>query len=69
MRKQLISFAQVIKFCKISSSRRDFNPKPPPCLTPIGISVREGILLVGGKIALNITICSKNEQSTLKLTF
>ena len=28
MRKQLISFAQVIKFCKISSSRGGFNPKP-----------------------------------------
>jgi len=27
MRKQLISFAQVIKFCKISRSRGVFNPK------------------------------------------
>jgi len=34
MRKQLISFAQVIKFCKISSSRVFFNPKPPPCVRP-----------------------------------
>jgi len=30
MRKQLISFALVIKFCKISSSRRGgLTPKPP----------------------------------------
>jgi len=27
MRKQLISFAQVIKFCKVSYSRGGFNPK------------------------------------------
>ena len=33
MRKQLISFAQVIKFCKISSSRGLFNP--PPLRTPL----------------------------------
>ena len=30
MWKQLISVAQVIKFCKISSSRGGFNPKPTP---------------------------------------
>jgi len=30
MRKQLISFAQVIKFCKISCSRGGFNHNPPP---------------------------------------
>jgi len=29
MRKQLISFAQVIKFCKISSSRGGLTPKAP----------------------------------------
>jgi len=29
MQKQLIPFAQVMKFCKISSSRWGFNPKPP----------------------------------------
>jgi len=29
MRKQLIPFVQVIKFCKISSSRRGFNPVRP----------------------------------------
>jgi len=35
MRKQLISFAQVIKFCKISSSRGGFNPNPnSPCVRP-----------------------------------
>jgi len=35
MRKQLISFAQVIKFCKISSSRGGgFNPKTLPCVRP-----------------------------------
>jgi len=34
MRKQLISFAQVIKFCKISSSRGGFNPNNPPCVRP-----------------------------------
>jgi len=35
MRKQLISFAQVIKFCKISSSRGGgFTPKPRPCVRP-----------------------------------
>jgi len=36
MRKQLISFGQVIKFCKISSARgKGFNPKPPsPCVRP-----------------------------------
>jgi len=28
MRKQLILFAQVIKFCKISSSRGGVNPNP-----------------------------------------
>jgi len=28
MRKQLISFAQVVKFSKISSSRGGFNPNP-----------------------------------------
>jgi len=28
MRKQLISFVQVIKFCKISSSRGGFHPNP-----------------------------------------
>jgi len=35
MRKQLISFAQVIRFCKISSSWGGVNPTPPcvrPCL-------------------------------------
>jgi len=30
MRKQLILFAQVIKFCKISSSRGGVNPNPNP---------------------------------------
>ena len=35
MRKHLIPFTQVIKFCKISSSRRaGFNPNPPPCVRP-----------------------------------
>ena len=36
MRKQLIPFTQVIKFCEISSSRREgFNPNPPtPCVRP-----------------------------------
>jgi len=29
MQKQLISFAQLIKFCKISSSRWGFNPNTP----------------------------------------
>jgi len=33
MRKQLITFAQVIKFCKISSSRGNFNPNSP-CVRP-----------------------------------
>jgi len=31
--------------------------------------VREGILLGGGKNALKITICHKNKQFALKLTF
>ena len=35
MRKQLISLAQVIKFCKISSSRVFFNPNPPLLRTPL----------------------------------
>jgi len=35
-----------------------------------GIGVREGILLVGWKkFALKITICPKNRQLALKLTF
>jgi len=34
MRKQLISFAQVINLCKISSSRGRVNPKNPRCVRP-----------------------------------
>ena len=36
-----------------------------------GIGVREGILLGGGRkeFALKITICPKNKQFALKLTF
>jgi len=37
---------------------------------PIDIGVREGILLGGRKkFALKITICPKNKQLALKLTF
>jgi len=36
MRKQLISFAQVIKFCKISRSRGFLTPKPP-LRTPLAV--------------------------------
>jgi len=33
MQKPLISFVQVISFCKMSSSR-GFIAKPPPCVRP-----------------------------------
>jgi len=42
MRKHLISFAQVIKFCKISSSRGGFNPKTTPLRTPLVSSDCDG---------------------------
>jgi len=39
--------------------------------TYVHLGVREGILLGGGrkKFALKITVCSKNRQLALKLTF
>ena len=39
MRKQSISFAQVIKFCKISSPRGGFNTKNHPLRTPLPLNI------------------------------
>jgi len=52
MRKQLISFVQVIKFCKISSSRGGVQPQPPLAYA-LGWSN-------ASKIGINITNCYQN---------
>jgi len=55
MQKQVISFAQVINFCKISSARGVFNPETPlrtpllmfpPLPAEVGCESREQIVLL-----------------------
>ena len=59
MRKQLISFAQVRKFCKISSSRGGFNPKSHPLRTPLLIV---GVFRGCGGLRTGRRCCSTNQE-------
>ena len=52
MRKQLISFAQVIKFCTISSAR-GWKPQNPPLRTPLACNSSVPCMLVQKSSTIN----------------
>ena len=61
-----VTLAQLLHVSKVGQSKKGKTKQA----TFISIGVREGILLGGRKkFALKITICPKNRQLALKLTF